>query len=231
MRALLALLLLAPGLAWGARTAFQVRCEDTISKARVLLTSRQGGYSIDNTRSWRALTAMKGQDAGRSYVLGLTRTEPRVAIGIDGPMLQDRASGNECVAPKVSVQLYYIPIVIFVSREFVPGSCAYQEILAHEMRHLNTYLDHLPKVETKVLAALKRRFDDKPLYAPAGQAKLLLEREIDGVWMPYIRKEMAKVELLQAAIDAPKEYARLSKVCKGEVQSIIGPARRTRRSQ
>jgi hypothetical protein len=229
MKALLALLLLVPGLAWGARTAFQVRCEDTISKAHVLLTSRQDGYSIDNTRSWRRLTEMKGQDAGRQYVLGLTRTESRVSIGVDGPMLLDPASGYECVAPKVAVQLYYIPIVIFIAREFVPGSCAYQEILAHEMRHLNTYLDHLPKVESVVRAALKRRFDDKPLYAPTGQAKLLLEHEIDGTWMPYIRKEMARVEQLQAAIDAPKEYARLSKVCKGEVQSIIGPARRTRR--
>jgi hypothetical protein len=230
MKALLVpLLLLAPGLAWGARTAFQVRCEDTISKAQVLLTSRQGGYSVDNSLSWRKLTAMKREDPRRNYVLGLTRTESRVSIGVDGPMLVDQATGYECVAPKVAVQVYYTPIVIYVSREFAPGSCAYQEILAHEMRHLNTYLDHLPKVETRVRAALKRRFDDKPLYAPKGQAKLLLEREIDGTWMPYIRKEMAKVEQLQAAIDAPKEYARLSKICKGEVQSIIGPAKRTRR--
>ncbi len=131
--------------------------------------------------------------------------------------------------PSLAVQAYYTPIIIYAGREFAPGSCAYQEILAHEMRHLNTCLDHLPKVEARGRAALTRRFGDKPLYAPQGQAKLLLEGEIGGTWMPYIRKEMARVEQLQAAIDAPKEYARLSKVCKGEVQSLIGPAKRTRR--
>jgi hypothetical protein len=229
MKVLLATLLLAPGLAWGARTAFQVRCEDTISKSIVVLTAKQNGYSINNTTSWRALTAMKGQGAPNTFVLGLTKTESRMSIGIDGPILSDKASGYECVAPKVTVTLFYVPIVIYVGKEFVPGSCAYQQILAHEVRHLNTYLEHLPKVEVTVRAALNHRFNARPLYAPAGQARALLEKEIDGTWMPYIRNEMAKVEHLQAAIDTPKEYARLSKVCQGEVQSLIGPVQRNKR--
>ena len=96
------------------------------------------------------------------------------------------------------------------------------------MRHLNTYLDHLPKVETKVRAALERRFGDRPLYAPTGQAMALLKREVDTGWMPYIKSELTQVEVAQAAIDTPREYARLSRICKGEVQSIIGPAKRKR---
>jgi hypothetical protein len=44
--------------------------------------------------------------------------------------------------------------------------------------------------------------------------------------MPFIKREMAKVEQLQAAIDTPQEYARLGKVCAGEVQSLIRPAKR-----
>jgi hypothetical protein len=47
--------------------------------------------------------------------------------------------------------------------------------------------------------------------------------------MPYIKNEMIKVERLQAAIDSPQEYARLSKVCKGEVQSLIRPLKRNTR--
>jgi hypothetical protein len=37
---------------------------------------------------------------------------------------------------------------------------------------------------------------------------------------------MAKVEALQAAIDSPQEYARLGKVCGGEVQSLIRPVQK-----
>lgn len=211
---------------WAARTPFQARCEDSIGKAISVLTSAQNGYTINNTVSFHGLTAMKPGGGRNAYVLGLTRTESRMAIKLHGAMLSDPASGYECVAPNITVSLFYSPIVVYVGREFSPGSCAYQEILAHEMRHLKTYLDHLPKVEVTVRAALSRRFDNKPLYAPAGRARALLQQELDTGWMTYIKNEMAKVEILQAAIDTPQEYARLSKVCAGEVQSLIRPAKR-----
>jgi hypothetical protein len=228
------LLLLLAGLvfstsAWSARTPFQVRCEDTIGASVAALTARDAGYSINNSMSYKALTRMKGQAGANSFVLGLTRTESRITIGLDGQLLGDPRSGYECIAPHVTVSLSYIPIVIYVGSEFVPGTCAYQEILAHEMRHLNAYLNHLPKVGLSVRAALKQRFTGKPIYAPGGQAKILLEQEMDSGWMPYIKNEMGKVERLQAAIDSPQEYARLSKVCKGEVQLLIGSSKRNRR--
>ncbi|MGZ8291198.1 MAG: hypothetical protein ACXW2U_19755 [Telluria sp.] len=225
---LLALALLLSDSAWAARTAFQVRCEDTISRTLSVLTAKQNGYTVDNSRSIRSLTAIKGPQARNHYVLGLTRTESRVSIGIDGQMLSDPATGYECVAPHIEVSLFYIPIVIYIGSEFAPGSCAYKEVLAHEMRHLDAYLAHLPKVEATVRKALAQRFDSRPLYAPAGQARALLAKEIDTGWMPYIKKELARAEVLQAAIDTPQEYARLSKVCKGEVQSLMRKAQPTR---
>lgn len=215
----------APGLAAG-RTPFQARCEDSIGESVSVLTSRQNGYRLDNTYSFHGLSRMKGERAPGSYVLGLTRAESRVSIVVKGRMLSDPASGYECIAPRLEVNLYYLPIVVYVGREFAPGSCAYREILAHEMRHLAVYKDFLPRAEKVVGAALARRFEGKPLYAPAGQARNLLQREIDSGWMPFIRKEMSKVEKLQAAIDTPQEYARLGKVCAGEVQSLIRPAKR-----
>jgi len=228
---LLALLLLAllPCGAASARSAFQARCEDTIAKTVSMLSTVQHGYTIDNSLSFRRLTAMKAPGQPNSFVLGLTKTESRVSVKLDGRILQDRASGLECVAPQIKVALFYAPIVVYIGHEFVPGTCPYNQILAHEMRHLNTYLGHLPKVESVVRAALARRFEGKPLYAPIGQAQALLEQEIDTGWMPYMKREMAAVEVQQAAIDTPKEYARLSKVCKGEVQSFIAPVRRGRR--
>lgn len=210
-----------------ARTPFQVRCEDTIGKTVSVLSSQENGYRIDTTRSYRTLTQMK-QGARNSIVLGLTRTESRVSIGVGGKMLSDKVSGYECVAPRIDVDVHYLPIVIYIGSEFPPASCAYREILAHEMRHLQAYRDHLPKVEARVRAALIRRFGNKPLYAPGGQARALLQREIDTQWMPYIKAEMSLVEVVQQRIDSPQEYARLGKVCRGEVQSLIGQARRKR---
>jgi hypothetical protein len=211
-----------------ARTAFQARCEDTIGQSVSVMSSTQNGYRIDNSYSFHGLSAMKGERAPGSYVLGLTRTESRVAIGVQGRMLSDPATGYECVAPRLEIKLTYLPIVVYVGREFPPGSCSYREILAHEMRHLDIYLHYLPQAEKAVGDALARRFEGKPLYAPAGQVRNLLQREIDSGWMPFIKNEMAKVERMQAAIDTPQEYARLGKVCAGEVQSLIRPAKSRR---
>ena len=217
-------LLLAAGTC-AARTPFQIRCEDDIGKTVSMLTARQSGYSIDTNLSYLALTQMKGEGRANTYVLGLTRTESRVEIGVAGPLLQDSGSGYECIAPHITVRLFYVPVVIYIGREFVPGGCAYGVILKHELRHLQAYMDHLPKVETLVRGALAKRFEARPLYAPAGTARSALEHEIDSGWLPYIKAEMGKVEVQQAAIDSPQEYARLGKSCNGEIQNTIAPRR------
>ena len=94
------------------RTPFQVRCEDTISKTVSVLTAQQNGYSIDTHLPYKALTVMKGTARANTWVLGLTKTDSRVAIALAGPMLQDPASGYECVAPQIAVSLTYAPVVI-----------------------------------------------------------------------------------------------------------------------
>lgn len=210
-----------------ARTPFQARCEDTLGETVSVVSSREQGYRVDNTRSYYDLTRLKGGVQRGSAVLGLTHTDARVSIKVGGRMVTDPASGHECVAPRIEVHLAYAPIVIYVSREFPPGSCSYREVLAHEMRHLDTYQAFFPQAEARVRARLAARFAGKPLYAPIGQARSLLQREVDRNWMPYIKREMAQVEVLQAAIDTPQEYARLGKVCAGEVQSLLTPATRS----
>jgi hypothetical protein len=227
VKSLLWLVLLMAAGAAQARTAFQVRCEDTISKTVSVFSSQQNGYRIDTSRSYRILSQMKVGTRG-SAVLGLTRTESRVSIAVGGPMLVDKVSGYECVAPRIEVDVHYLPIIIYIGNEIPVDSCTYREVLAHELRHLKAYQEHLPKVEVKVRAALAKRFGNTPLYAPGGQARRLLQREIDTQWMPYIKAEMAQVELVQQRIDSPQEYARLGKVCRGEVQSLIGPVRKKR---
>lgn len=213
--------LLASAGAAAAQSPFEARCESGIGASAAHLSASDQGYTINNTVSYQRLTGMRPPAAGRSYVLGLTRAESRVSIQLDAKLLVDPQSGRECIAPQIDVRLSYIPITIYVGREFPPGSCSYQEILAHEMRHLNAYLNHLSKVESVVRAALDQRFAARPVYAPIGQAKAMLAREIDREWMPYIKNELDRVEQLQTEIDSPQEYARLSRVCKGEVQFLI----------
>jgi hypothetical protein len=231
--ALMCALTIAAGEA-AARTPFEARCEArqlglaTDSRPTgVRIESHESGYRVDNSQSTLSLTRLKHERAG-SYVLGLTRAESRVAISLEGAIVSEPDTGEECLLPQIAVSLSYLPIVVYVGREFAPGSCAYREILAHEMRHLKAYADFLPKVESRVRETLGRRFDMRPVYARRGQSLARVQAELDGRWMPFVKREMGKARALQAGIDSPGEYARLSKVCQGEVQSLIGSTRRSR---
>ena len=217
---------LATAAAAAARTPFQIRCEDTISKTISVLSSKNNGFTINNQLPYRALTLKTGSIDGRSETLGLTVTRAQYGATMGGPILQDKASGYECVAPRVEIKLNYSPVLIYVGNEFTPGSCAYKTILEHEQRHLKAYMDNLTRVEKVVREALNRRFEGKPLYAPSGTAQSALQHEINSVWMRFINDEFDKGKVEQAKIDTPQEYARLGASCNGEIREIVNRRRR-----
>jgi hypothetical protein len=117
--------------------------------------------------------------------------------------------------------LNYSPVKIYVGNEFPQGTCAYQQILTHELRHMQAYMDNLARVEKVVRQALDRRFEGKPLYAPSGTARSALQHEIDSVWFPFIKDEFEKGKAQQDAIDTPEEYARMGKVCDGAIAEVL----------
>lgn len=209
-----------------ARTPFQIRCEDTISKTISVLSAQANGYTINNQLPYRALTLKTGSIDGRSETLGLTVTRAQYSAKLGGPILQDPVSGYECVAPRVEITLNYSPVLIYVGNEFAPGTCAYNGILAHELRHLKAYMDNLVRVEKVVRAALNKRFEARPLYAPSGTAQSALQHEINSVWFPFIQAEFDKGKPEQAKIDTPQEYARLADSCNGEIRQIVERRRR-----
>ena len=194
-----------------------------------LQASGLSGHRLDHTRSLLDLTGMAARMVPGRFVLGYTWTEARVQLATEFKTTQDPRSSRECVAPRVKVTLSYEPIVIYIGREFVPGSCAYEAVLAHEMRHLNAYRAHYAAVEAQLRASLRRHFEVPAQPVPLGQGQARLEQDIEQHWLPAIKAELQKAEAQQRAIDSPQEQARLSKVCQGEVQSIIksvGTARR-----
>lgn len=223
----LACLLLLGSVQAAERTPFQARCEDSIAKSISVLKASEEGYTVNNQLSYRALTARTGSMDRRMETLGLTVTQGMHKAKVSsGPVLQDAASGYECIAPRVEIQLYYSPVRIYVGNEFAPGSCAYEEVLAHEMRHLKAHMDNLARVQKVVGEALNKRFGGQPLYAPSGTAMSALEHEINSTWFNFIRDEFAKGKPEQEKIDSPEEYARLGKACNGEIAQIL--ARRHR---
>ncbi len=219
---LFAISLMMPVLACAAGNKFQERCEENAAGSMPVLQTKQTGYTIDNSHSIAELTEMRRAGQANGYSFGLTKTSSVVAIDVKAPTLSDSASHTECLSPQIAIQMYYSPMVIYIGSEFKPGSCAYNEVLAHELRHRKTYLDFLPKAEGVVRAALNENYEGHPLYIAGGGPSESMLKEIAAHWMPYVKAEMRKAESLHAEIDTAEESVRLSKVCQGEVQSILG---------
>ncbi len=84
--------------AW-CRSDFQIRCEDTLPKTVSVLSAHQNGYSIDTQVSYRMLTRM-GSPAAGGMVLGLTRMNSRVEMGLAGQSCKTRPAATNAWRPR-----------------------------------------------------------------------------------------------------------------------------------
>lgn len=152
-------------------------------------------------------------------VLGLTRGNAVVQFATSIPSYVDRTGRWECASPQLALTLGFREMTVYVAKEFPEGSCAYQEIYQHELRHVKAYQTHLAGIEKDVTDTLNRRFATGGLWrGPVGQARARLQRELNERWLPYIKREMARAEEAQALIDTHEEYARVTEACNGEIK-------------
>lgn len=179
--------------------------------------------SIDTHYSYKELTFLGGvQPRSGNHVLGLTRGSAAVQFATSSPVYLDRSERWECTSPQITLTIGFKPMTVYVAKEFPEGSCAYKEIYQHEQRHVKAYQDHLAAIEKDLGEALKRRFaSDRPWHGPVGQTRELLQQELDQRWLPFIQREIRRVEESQVLIDTPEEYARVANACDGEIKKVL----------
>lgn len=214
--ALAALLAISPARAKEANAC------DQLPKPSVTIKHLEEEISFNSRYSYRQLTSMSGEKLRPgSRVLGLTRTNGVTQFSLNMPAIRDANERYECASPQITLTLGFKQMTVYVGKEFPVGSCAYNEILEHEMRHVKTYQAHIAKVEQAIQEDINRRFVTGSVWrGHTGTAYALVHTELAERWLPYVNREMSKVEAAQALIDTPEEYARLSEACGGEVKKL-----------
>jgi hypothetical protein len=179
--------------------------------------------SVDTRYGHREITHLAAELARPgTRVLGLTRGTATVRVEVRSPSYVDRSRRWECASPQIVVTYGYNPMTVYIAKEFPARSCAYNEIYEHEMRHVRTYQDHLIAIEKNLTETLSRRFaTGAPWRGPVGNTHAMLQRELDDRWLPFIKREIGKVEATQALIDTADEYERVSRSCNGEIRRRI----------
>ncbi|WLI90492.1 hypothetical protein Q4S45_05050 [Massilia sp. R2A-15] len=200
---------------------FEQRCERDM-RPTIVVRTHAPDFVVHNSLSSRVLTNKGAYTSAGEAMMGMTSSSTRAEIYVDGPALVDVASGRECIAPRIDVELSYHPLDVYVAREFHPMSCSYRAVFEHEMQHVKIYADNLPRIERRVREELRQRYEARPLLAPLHQGLDMLQGQIDNWLRPLITAELAKVEVEQRALDTRAETERLSHSCLGEVAAQMG---------
>lgn len=174
-------------------------------------------YSIKSLNNIGAATLRPGHQ-----VLGLTRGNAVAHFSSKIPSYRESSGRWECISPQITLSIGYRQMTVYVASEFGQGGCAYKEVHEHELRHVKAYQNHLKDIEKELGETLNRRFATGNSWrGPRGQLAAQIERELEERWMPYVRRELARVDAQQALIDTPEEYARVAAACGGEIQRVI----------
>jgi hypothetical protein len=165
-----------------------------------------------------------------SLTLGLTQYEPMLSIR--APLITVQSSNGLACAhiEHVDVTVGYQNVVVFIANEIPEGSCGFNEVMAHEQKHINVNRQILEKYTPRIESELGDYVKSNGYFQetdPDYAVKLLKEKFQDII--ESIMKDMtAENHERQQAVDSPAEYARISRSCNGQLQGIAARFRQNR---
>ena len=190
---------------------FEQVCEQRLGPTQIEVKAAPITVTTDFTRSASELTALGAAVTGRS-VLGLTQTNIKWNVSLDGNGITRRFSGAHCLRPAVRVRMAMEPMTVSIAREYPEGSCSFNLTMGHEQKHVRTYETFLADVTTRVREQLRTRFGERVQYYPSvAEAEKQLEAMTRDTLGPLVGAAMQEVIPLQAAVDSAEEYWRLDR--------------------
>ena len=160
---------------------------------------------------------------------GLTRGQITTAWETSFAKMLDEHSGIACIWLKsLHLTLTYTPNV-YIASEHRPGSCRYDVIMEHEVRHVNTDImtlnEYLPLIQQDVQYAV----DTLGVRGPYQDRQTeRVRQDMQDIISGRLRETLAEMDAVrrqrQQLIDTRQEYMRLSNLCPNERQGA--PRRR-----
>lgn len=126
-----------------------------------------------------------------------------------------------CMRPRILARMAIAPQTVYVAREFEQNACVYEDILAHEMRHVRVNQDYLKRAARYLERSLSEFFGDRIFYGDGPTMKRQLEAAVRESWMPMAQAVFNQSSGAHARIDSREEYARNQMICGGAVPKIL----------
>jgi hypothetical protein len=201
---------------------FEAECERRLNPTDIKVQALPSEIHYNFVSSMAQLTS-KGSRQRQlgQVVLGLTEARLSYRLNWGANYLVEQGTGRACMRPRLTLVFDVNPQLVSVAREFPKGSCAFNEIATHELRHVNANQAQLQTAADMMQRELTTFFGQKVFYGSKSALQAQWQDALSSSWMPLAKAELAKVDIAHNAIDSPEEYARNRTICNGAITQAV----------
>ena len=203
-----------------AGATFEQRCEEQLLPSTVTAVVQDAVVVRDFSKNITTLTVMA--ENTKTLTLGLTVSQPQLKIVWNISYLQEGEAGRVCMRPQFYIAVSTGTQNVYVGKEFVPGTCAFNEILQHELMHVETNKKITELVANNVKKHISDSIENRVFY---GKSKAEVEGfvvdAVENHWLPLVKTQFEYYKKFHHAIDTREEYLRIHNSCSGEIPAIL----------
>lgn len=151
--------------------------------------------------------------------LGLTRYEPILEFRIPIRTVKF-PDGVSCVhVDHVDVNIGYRKVVVYIPKEVPNGSCGFDQVMAHEQKHVAVNRDILNEYAPTIAQKLQDYLRVNGVFkeANADYASQLLNEKLKAILFDMSNQIFTENQKRQQLVDSPEEYRRVSAACNGQL--------------
>lgn len=207
-------------------SAGPVTCVPDATPPAFNITATGMEYVVDHTKSIKELTAMSDgtyspyNKSVQTFTEGLMRGSISASTSFGWGISTAAPMAGTCLFVRtIDVKLHIDP-TIYIAKEYKRGTCMYDSVMEHEMKHINVDRQIVNKYTYIIIKALDNTFKKIGyVHGPVNQAdQKALETQIGGIAIGVVQKfndnMNAERDRLQQKVDTVAEYARVDAQCK-----------------
>lgn len=162
--------------------------------------------------------------------MGITRYDPVLEFHVPIEIVTP-PSGLVCAhVQHVDVTIGYRDVTVFIASEIPRDSCAFDETMGHEQKHIDVnqhILDEfVPLIEERFKSYLK--LNGVLQVEHANYAEKVLTDKLHSIMDEIVGQLEQENIRRQREVDSPEEYNRLAHVCNGDLSKIAAQYQRGR---
>lgn len=204
---------------------FEEHCRSLLPASEMAVEVSMPEFVLNTDTSERQLSAWlyssdKANFIQNGVATGLTKAT--LNYKVIGSVNYFEFMGKSCGTPNLSLKINLIDPVVYVAREYAPGTCRHKAIYQHELKHVAIHKAHLTNVKSTIEQYLTNKYGNGFLFRSGGLSNMQNELDtfVNEELTKFVSTELDKGSLLQKSIDTLEEYSRLGAECDQNVGEV-----------